>query len=123
MPTTMPRTMRTNPAPSHFAPVRVTRACDAGASETRGAETAAIGAPQPGQAAALSETSLPHSAHLMRAMCAAFYAPAFFLADPTFSASAACVPLRSILDWRAIRAPPLDDFFQESAILAGVPQV
>ena len=72
--------------PSHFAPVRVTRACDAGASETCGGETAAIGAPQPGQAAALSETSLPHSAHLMRAIYGAFYAPTFFLAASSFAA-------------------------------------
>ena len=55
------------PMPSHLAPVRVTLACDEGLSDTTG-DDGAIGAPQPGQAAALSETSFPHSLHLMSAI-------------------------------------------------------
>jgi hypothetical protein len=54
------------PIPSHFAPVLVTFTWDCELSETEAAPF--IGAPQFGQAAALSDTSLPHSEHVINAI-------------------------------------------------------
>lgn len=81
-PITMPMMIRTRPAASHFRPVRVTRI---GRVITSG--TTEIRAPQPGHAVALSEISLLHAEHLIRAMWGS-YAPALSLARSNLSASA-----------------------------------
>lgn len=61
----MPIMMNKNPKPCHFPPVRVTLVCDCGLSVTEGLPD--IGAPQLGHEAALSDISLPHSAHEINA--------------------------------------------------------
>jgi len=57
-----PAMTRTVPAASHFPPLRLTviLATVCGADEPE-----PIGAPHPGHAAALSDTSFPHSPHLI----------------------------------------------------------
>src|SRR5690606_30340780 len=67
IPTSMPSTIKTKPIPSHLAPVRVTLACDFELIRTVSTGVA-IGAPQPGHDAALSDTCLSQSEHLMSAI-------------------------------------------------------